>query len=212
MAKGGIIATFNLRDTRISFMTAHLEAHEGATHYANRNKNISEIFNGARTDPDFDLYDATIISHHIFVLGDLNYRINFGNCEEKKKRLSAHTIKKILDTKRQDTSDSLSDSLSDVAIKPNPDQHALEDEPTENGTHFAQVKALVDAEDWTALNEGDELAMALAKKDCLVGFTTLPCIFPPTFKVSLACMLHLTWSIKHFYLLTLCCDFQGGKR
>lgn len=34
------------------------------------------------------------------------------------------------------------------------------------------------------MNDGDELAMALKKKDCLAGFTTLPCNFPPTFKVA----------------------------
>jgi len=180
--KGGIIVTFNLRGTRISFMTAHLEAHEGATHYANRNKNIAEIFNGARTDPDYDIYDATIISHHIFVCGDLNYRIIFGNREEKGRLSNINIKQKILDTKTQGKSSS-SDSHSDVAVKPISDQHALEDERSENGTHFAQAKAFVDAEDWKALNDGDELAMALAKKDCLVGFTTLPCIFPPTFKV-----------------------------
>ena len=63
---------------------------------------------------------------------------------------------------------------------PVPDQPAAE----ERAVHFAQAKALVDAEDWKTLNDGDELAMALKKKECLVGFTTLPCNFPPTFKVA----------------------------
>jgi len=34
------------------------------------------------------------------------------------------------------------------------------------------------------LNDGDELAKALEKNECLVGFKTLPCNFPPTFKVA----------------------------
>jgi hypothetical protein len=41
----------------------------------------------------------------------------------------------------------------------------------------------VEAEDWKALNDGDELAEALRQKECLVGFSTLPCHWPPTFKV-----------------------------
>jgi len=179
--KGGIIVTFNLRGTRFSFMTAHLEAHEGATHYTNRNKNLAQIFNGAKTDPNYDLYDATIISHHMFVCGDLNYRITFSDDKEEKKT-SGVILKKLtsiaaLDKTTPDSS-SPSNSVGEETVQPDNEERG-----SANGTHFAQAKAFVDVEDWKALNDGDELAMALAKKDCLVGFTTLPCNFPPTFKV-----------------------------
>ena len=66
-------------------MTCHLEAHEGATHYINRNKNLAEIFGGAKTDPSYPFQDATIISHHMFVCGDLNYRIKLGDDVPKDK-------------------------------------------------------------------------------------------------------------------------------
>jgi hypothetical protein len=49
--------------------------------------------------------------------------------------------------------------------------------------HRQQVMALVEDEDWRQLNMADELFKALRDKDCLVGFKTLPCFFPPTFKV-----------------------------
>jgi hypothetical protein len=60
----------------------------------------------------------------------------------------------------------------------------VEDKLAANGSHYDKAISLIDAEDWNALNDGDELAMALKKKECLVGFTTLPCNFPPTFKVA----------------------------
>jgi hypothetical protein len=189
-------------------MTAHLEAHEGATHYANRNKNIAEIFNGARTDPNYDIYDATIISHHMFVCGDLNYRTCFGGhkkenqrrksivlpnkvkdalsssshgAEEKtgKTRRIKNKAKTSMDSASQErSSSSTSVPEESILVQPSPEERG-----SENGTHFAQAKAFVDAQDWKALHDGDELAMALAKKDCLAGFITLPCNFPPTFKV-----------------------------
>jgi hypothetical protein len=49
--------------------------------------------------------------------------------------------------------------------------------------HIKHVHQLTRNHDWNMLNECDELSMALSKKDCLVGFTTPQCEFPPTFKV-----------------------------
>lgn len=49
--------------------------------------------------------------------------------------------------------------------------------------HHQKVMDLVEDEDWRQLNLADELFRALRDKDCLVGFKTLPCMFPPTFKV-----------------------------
>ena len=40
---------------------------------------MAEILNGAKTDPVYNMQDATIISHHMFLCGDLNYRIKFDN-------------------------------------------------------------------------------------------------------------------------------------
>jgi len=49
--------------------------------------------------------------------------------------------------------------------------------------HKAKVRDLVAKQDWRTLNEADELQRALRQKDCMVGFHTLFCNFPPTFKV-----------------------------
>ncbi|KAL9184897.1 hypothetical protein ACHAXT_002674 [Thalassiosira profunda] len=221
--KGGIICTLTLRGTRLSFMTCHLEAHEGLNHYANRNKNLAEIFAGAKTDPAYHLHDATIISHHMFLCGDLNYRIRFGENEElkKKKKNMKNKLRSTMNMKRTMMSKKgMGSSTTSKKDAPLVDGEALkgsnnacddsadaeevvaeENEPVDetnpsnstneanlanpaNGSHFAAAKALVEAEDWQVLNDGDELAMALEKKECLVGFKTLPCNWPPTFKVA----------------------------
>jgi hypothetical protein len=49
--------------------------------------------------------------------------------------------------------------------------------------HKAKVRGMVKCREWEQLNSIDELHRALRNKDCLVGFRTLPCYFPPTFKV-----------------------------
>lgn len=221
--KGGIIVTFTYSNmTRLSFMTCHLEAHEGQNHYNNRNKNLAEILNGAKTDPVYNMQDATIISHHMFLCGDLNYRINFDNgsgssggsrppgSPGKKKSMSVIKKQMAKGAKLMKRSSSLATSGSkdgqqqgeeDVAEVKRASELLSEESNDEsnngkggggggggekeaaNGSHFDQAKALVEAEDWAALNSGDELAMALKQKECLVGFSTLPCHWPPTFKV-----------------------------
>jgi hypothetical protein len=211
--KGGIIVTLTFRNmTRFSFMTCHLEAHEGMQHYIQRNKNLAEILGGAKTDPVYAMQDATIFSHHMFVCGDLNYRIKFSEYEkmkEKKKKFMTNLMMKKMSMKGTSSSSGGGDddggggglsSLSKGASCDEAEEEEEEesnnhkgdggggegekkDEPA-NGSHFDQAKALVEAEDWKALNEGDELAGALKQKECLVGFSTLPCHWPPTFKVA----------------------------
>lgn len=142
-----------VRDTRLSFMNAHLAAHEGPTNYANRNRSLQQILAGARTDPFYNMHDASIISHHMFICGDLNYRINLD---------ISHNRRTIAYGKGESPSYGITSS---------------------NGQHFGKAKEFIDAEDWMSLATSDELTMALKRKECLAGFTTLPCNFPCTFKV-----------------------------
>jgi len=74
--KGGILVQFSLRQTRISFLTAHLAAHEGPDKYKARNDHVREILRGARPNPKHLAgLDSAMVSHHMFVMGDLNYRV-----------------------------------------------------------------------------------------------------------------------------------------
>jgi hypothetical protein len=47
----------------------------------------------------------------------------------------------------------------------------------------AVVDDMIATQNWKDLNKADELFRALRNKDMAVGFRTLPCYFPPTFKV-----------------------------
>lgn len=49
--------------------------------------------------------------------------------------------------------------------------------------HRALVDDYIYNKNWRELNKADELFRALRDKDMAVGFRTLPCYFPPTFKV-----------------------------
>ena len=130
--KGGIVVEIEVNETTtLSFMSCHLEAHEGISKYKRRCSTLGDILKGTTERP---YPDVSLNSHFCFVLGDLNFRT----------RYQGH-----------------------VYVK-------------EQGS---DVQALVSAEDWEPINETDELQKALQNDDCLAGFRTLYCNFPPTFKV-----------------------------
>jgi len=135
--KGGIVASIRLCKTRISFLTAHLEAHEGESHYRNRCSDLEEILEGTKAK----YHDASVNSHMMFVFGDLNYRLRVADGSDAKEGAIDHDDK------------------------------------------FKKVHGLIKDKDWKGLNKLDELKTAVDIKDCLAGFKTLPCNFPPTFKV-----------------------------
>lgn len=134
--KGGIVAELRVeKSTRLTFCTAHLQAHEGREKYEDRCRMTSAILEG--TAPDGPLtVDLALRSHFTFFLGDLNFRTELPECADSSKE-----------------------------------------------DHIQQVQQLVAQEKWRELNLADELFKALRDKACLVGFKTLPCFFPPTFKV-----------------------------
>jgi hypothetical protein len=134
--KGGIVAECDINSgTRISFLTAHLEAHEGLSKYKTRCSTISDIFRGTVSNLAESYCDVSMTSHFTFAMGDLNFRT----------RLPQYDIG--------------------------------------SDEHLRAAHILAEEEDWDTLNEHDELLLALQKKDCLVGFLTPRCDFPPTFKV-----------------------------
>lgn len=134
--KGGIVAELLIdKRTRLGFLTAHLEAHEGLQKYQHRVSTIGDILSGTREK----LHDVSLSSHYCFVMGDLNFRTEL----------------------------------------PQEEYESEED-------HKAKVRKMVEDKDWDGLNQIDELHRALRNKDCLVGFQTMQCNFPPTFKMERA--------------------------
>ena len=136
--KGGIVVSMTYKRTRLSFLSAHLAAHEGESYYQARCDSMKTILKESKTyryDMNSKL-DAATSSHHMFVMGDLNFRTKFDDSEE-----SSHeeNVQRALD--------------------------------------------LIAHEDYTVLYGYDELRRGVEKGDFLSDFKTLPCRFPPTFKV-----------------------------
>jgi len=134
--KGGIVAEVIVdRGTVLSFMTCHLEAHEGEDKYDRRIASLAEIFKGTKKYALPSIYpDASLATHFCFILGDLNFRTRYEGRIKYDEQIDA-------------------------------------------------VNHLVAQKRWEELNNYDELRLAIEKKECLNGFKTLYCNFPPTFKV-----------------------------
>eukprot|EP00536_Pseudo-nitzschia_multiseries_P000994 jgi/Psemu1/321876/estExt_fgenesh1_pg.C_120039 len=134
--KGGIVAECDVNQgTTISFLTAHLEAHEGLAKYNTRCSTIGDIFRGTSSSVADYVCDVSMTSHFMFAMGDLNFRTRLPNYEIGSEE------------------------------------------------HLKEAHRLAKTEDWETLNKHDELSLALSEKECLVGFSTPLCDFPPTFKV-----------------------------
>lgn len=90
--KCGIAVQISIGTTKLSFLSAHLAAHEGQ--YKLRNDNMAEILAGTN--------DPTLTSHHSFVFGDLNYRCELpkqANGNELSKEEAKFISQKIVSTK-----------------------------------------------------------------------------------------------------------------
>jgi hypothetical protein len=74
--KGGVAVGFRLWDTDICFVNSHLAAHQDKLKA--RNDNYRDICRGIR---GVDQYNMDLLTgfHHVFWLGDLNYRLDWGS-------------------------------------------------------------------------------------------------------------------------------------
>lgn len=85
--KGGLFIGMEILSTRIAFISCHLAAHEGVDKCTARNNSISEILGGVRAR---DIrYDILANYHHIFWMGDLNYRLTFSKSVPKRSSMSS---------------------------------------------------------------------------------------------------------------------------
>eukprot|EP00123_Amoebidium_parasiticum_P014341 comp22454_c0_seq1/m.33748 comp22454_c0_seq1/g.33748 ORF comp22454_c0_seq1/g.33748 comp22454_c0_seq1/m.33748 type:complete len:706 (-) comp22454_c0_seq1:235-2352(-) len=72
--KGGCTVRFEIADTSLMFVSAHLAAHEGEKYLLQRNHDVWEIMKETTIEPK-DL-DFPFRADHCFWMGDLNYRID----------------------------------------------------------------------------------------------------------------------------------------
>ena len=77
--KGGIVAEVIVdKSTVLSFMSCHLEAHEGLEKYATRCATVGDILKGTKKFAVPSIYpDVSLATHFCFVLGDLNFRTRY---------------------------------------------------------------------------------------------------------------------------------------
>lgn len=72
--KGGVAIGVRVWDTDLCFINSHLAAHQDKLRA--RNNNYRDIVRGIRIDP-YNM-DCLTAYHHVFWMGDLNYRLDWG--------------------------------------------------------------------------------------------------------------------------------------
>lgn len=95
--KGGVCIAFKFWDTGLCFVNCHFAAHVG--HCETRNSNYREIAGQLRVGPhSMDILNQF---HHVFWIGDLNYRLDFGSEDERpltpQRSIWDKMVKQILD-------------------------------------------------------------------------------------------------------------------
>jgi hypothetical protein len=112
--KGGIVVEILVNGTtKLSFFTAHLEAHEGINKYEMRCSSVGEIFRGTTSTSTSCRCDAALASHFTFAMGDLNFRTRFTNHEPGSEShiIAAHTLVNEKDWERLYDFDELTNAL-----------------------------------------------------------------------------------------------------
>jgi len=139
----GLTISLNYENTRLTFLSVNLAEGESESSYSKRCDSLQDILKTSKTTDISRSTGLPVSSHHMFVLGALNFRLRF------------------------DKTDNGPDDSLDCCDKSNV-EHALK---------------LVKDKSWGSLYSKDELHSGIQKGDILNGFNTLPCDFPPTFKV-----------------------------
>jgi endonuclease/exonuclease/phosphatase family metal-dependent hydrolase len=80
--KGGTVVAFTFHDSSLCFVNTHLAAHQDKVE--RRNADVAEVIRGIKLGHK-GKYDILNQYHHVFWMGDLNYRLDFGDQGEAKK-------------------------------------------------------------------------------------------------------------------------------
>lgn len=99
--KGAIVTSMVFHDTRLTFLSAHLAAHEGEKFYQARCTSMSDILRQAKTcelNTKHNI-DLAISTHHMFVLGDLNFRVAFDDEDNATHESNFQRAKSLIEAK-----------------------------------------------------------------------------------------------------------------
>lgn len=174
--KGGILVSFDLYGTSLSFITCHLTAHEGVAFCAMRNDSIKEILGGVRVGDE--RFDVSNQKHHVFWMGDMNYRTCF-DTETPPRSKRDEDLSKEEEERRIKM-------LESASMTNNEDGEGGKAKKEGKKDKVAKQVAIVTGEikdnNWGAIIARDELNREIAGNRALAGFTALQPSFPPTFK------------------------------
>lgn len=177
--KGGLLLCFTLFGTRLAFLSCHLTAHEGVKNCEMRNNSIKEILGGVRVvDTRFDISGQ---AHHMFWMGDMNYRLTSDPAVPKSSPRNEEMTKEQQTQIRSDYDMEEDEHGEEVEID-DPDRDSKDAKKAANQAHREKVTKLLLANDWQALLDLDELNREIRDNRALKGFTALQPSFPPTFK------------------------------
>ena len=187
--KGGVLLAFELYGTKLSFLSCHLAAHEGVNHCEMRNNSIKEILTGVRLSNYDDRFDISSTSHHMFWMGDMNYRLtNDPTLPKASKRNEAMTEERKAELKELKDLYDAKDAEEDAETEISGSQKLTSNSPGKDAKKDAlnafkvTVRKLLLENNWSALLEYDELNREIRDNRALNGFTALQPCFPPTFK------------------------------
>ena len=189
--KGGLCVTFILDATKFAFISCHLTAHEGVDKCKSRNDSIKEIIGGVRAAHDEQRFDPTLMSHHVFWMGDMNYRVTFNPETPKDEGAFVETQAPKGSPLREKEGKSKATRGLDLAqkfIEAEMKEQAEEDEidskvisSTRQG-ELDRVSHMIENEQWDEILALDELNREVHAGRALRGFRALQPSFPPTFK------------------------------
>lgn len=185
--KGGISVFFKLDGTSLAFFSSHLAAHEGVFNCYMRNDSVKEIIGGTKAGSNKDL-DLQAQCHHIFFMGDMNYRLT-KDTDEPNETYEA-TKKALVESKQKEKEEKEAKKkagLTDISTKMREDEEGKVEELSEDKKEIRKKNHeeflnLIKEEKWNKLLEYDELLREVSKGRLLPGFTPCPVSFPPTFK------------------------------
>jgi len=122
---------------------------------------------GTKCGPSLGFYDVSQISHHSFLMGDLNFRTDFtigggGGGDDDIENVVVELLE---------------------ADETKPQTGDADDKERIHREKFEKAMAFIDEEDYAGLLKFDELEKMLREGDGMIGWNSLLPTFRPTFKV-----------------------------
>jgi hypothetical protein len=183
--KGGLCVDLTIDGTRLVFVSTHLAAHEGVKKCKARNESIQEILGGIRSKLDDDRFDPSLQAHHMFWVGDMNYRVTFKKetpadhsaaeravLNERMKQAKEGNVRQD-DSLEEEGEDGEEVNAADISLKidgenstPAADKEAAS---AERKAEMDRVFKMIEEEKWSELLALDELNREVAANRALHG-------------------------------------------